>query len=319
MYEDRDAQPALARVDTYGLRLVKNIDPQPAESYALVKPRSRDYSIERPVEDPAFAVAANLYAYDAAALNARVERTEEAPDWRREIVTFDAAYGNERITASVYLPRTAPPHQVVIYFPGADATMVPSSRVLNLHNVDFVIRSGRALIWPVYKGTYERNLVMTGPNAVRDVTVQRSKDIRRTIDYVESRADLDGRRIGYYGVSLGAYIGILTSAIEPRFKATVLLGGGLARGPRAVEIDPLNFASRIRVPTLMVNGDSDYQNPLQASQLPLFRALTLPPEQKRHALFAGGHMPASINDVIREILDWYDRFLGPVGRPPVLG
>ena len=313
MYEDRDAQPALARADTYGLRLVKNIDPQPPESLAFVPTRSRDYSVERPIDEQAFAVVKNLYAYDPSELHARLERTEDAPDWRREVVTFDAAYGNERVTAYVYVPKAArPPFQVVVYFPGADATMMPSSRSLNLTNVDFVIRSGRVLVWPVYKGTYERALVMTGPNALRDVTIQRSKDIRRTIDYVAARADFDAARIAYYGVSLGAFNGILTTAMEPRLKANVLLGGGLALRPAAAEIDSLNFAPRIRVPTLMVNGDSDYQNPLQTSQLPLFRALTLPPDQKRHALFSGGHMPSQIHDIIREILDWYDRFLGPV-------
>jgi hypothetical protein len=317
MYEDRDAQPALARAETYGIRLVKNIEPQPAESLAFVPSRVRDYSVERPIDDGAFAVVKNLYAYDRVELQARLERTEDAPDWRREVVTFDAAYGNERITAYVYVPKTArPPFQVVVYFPGADATMTPSSRSLNLTNVDFVIRSGRALVWPVYKGTYERRLAIAGPNAQRDVTILRSKDIRRTIDYVASRADLDAGRIGYYGVSLGAFNGILTTALETRLKANVLLGGGLGRVPAPPEVDALNFAPRIRVPTLMVNGDSDYQNPLLTSQLPLFRALTLPPDQRRHALFSGGHMPSQIHDVMREILDWYDRFLGPVTTIP---
>ena len=64
----------------------------------------------------------------------------------------------------------------------------------------------------------------------------------------------------------------------------------------------------------MVNGDSDFQFPLETSQLPLFRLLGVPPDQKRHALFEGGHMPTQIHDVMREMLDWFDRFLGPVAN-----
>ena len=36
------------------------------------------------------------------------------------------------------------------------------------------------------------------------------------------------------------------------------------------------------------------------------------PAGQEPALFEGGHMPNQINDVIREILDWFDKFLGPI-------
>jgi hypothetical protein len=309
MYEDRDAQPPLARRATYGFRLVTNVDPQPEASYTYVQPRVRDYSIEKPIEDAAFKVAGGVYAYDHGPLNDRLERTEDAPDWRRETITLDAAYGGERIIAYVYLPKSAvPPYQTILYFPGGDAQLLRSSRDLNLTNVDFVIRSGRALVFPVTKGTYERIVVSSGPNASRDVTVARIKDLGRVVDYLATRPDIDIERLGYYGVSMGAFVGTIFNALEPRLKATVFMGGGLLRVPVRAEVDPLNFAPRIRVPTLMVNGDG--------AQRPLFRALNLPADQKRHALFSGGHMPTQIHDVMREILDWYDRFLGPVNAAP---
>jgi hypothetical protein len=37
-----------------------------------------------------------------------------------------------------------------------------------------------------------------------------------------------------------------------------------------------------------------------------------PPEQKRHAVLEGGHAPADIRGLIREVLDWLDKYLGPV-------
>ena len=54
MYEDRDAQPPINRQPTYGFRLVKNREPQPAESLAYLPPYARDYSIEKPIDDAAY-------------------------------------------------------------------------------------------------------------------------------------------------------------------------------------------------------------------------------------------------------------------------
>jgi hypothetical protein len=66
------------------------------------------------------------------------------------------------------------------------------------------------------------------------------------------------------------------------------------------------------MPTLMANGVNDFQFPFEGVQRPQFQLLPLPSDQKRHALFDGGHLPSEMHDVIREILDWYDKFLGPI-------
>jgi pimeloyl-ACP methyl ester carboxylesterase len=103
---------------------------------------------------------------------------------------------------------------------------------------------------------------------------------------------------------------VLAAALDSRFKAVVLLAGGFPRVELPAEIDLPNFAPRVHAPTLLIGGDNDFQNPLQSAQLPLFRSLGVPPDQKRHRIFNGGHMPYQIHDVIREILDWFDRYLG---------
>lgn len=104
---------------------------------------------------------------------------------------------------------------------------------------------------------------------------------------------------------------MIVTALEPRFKASVLQGTGLwTKWP--AEIDLLNFAPRVRVPTLMVNGRDDFEAPYETSQRPLFRWLGPPLEHKKHAVLEGGHAPSRYQDVIKEILDWLDRYLGPV-------
>src|SRR4029077_11081888 len=64
--------------------------------------------------------------------------------WTSQKVTFDTAYGNERMSAYVYLPKnTKPPYETVVFFPGSYAVYERSSKDLDFLGCDFVIRSGR--------------------------------------------------------------------------------------------------------------------------------------------------------------------------------
>jgi hypothetical protein len=57
------------------------------------------------------------------------------------------------------------------------------------------------------------------------------------------------------------------------YKASVLVAGGLPVEKLPPEIEPLNIAPRVRMPTLMVNGLDDFIYPVESSQVPLFRLL----------------------------------------------
>jgi eukaryotic-like serine/threonine-protein kinase len=131
-----------------------------------------------------------------------------------------------------------------------------------------------------------------------------------------SGADVAVKKPIRNGCSMGAYNGVILSALHPRVKASVLVGGGMERGTMLPEYDIVNFAPRVKQPTLMINGRNDFSYPVESAQLPLFRLLGTPEDQKRHALFEGGHLPVHVNDVIREILDWFDCYLGTVDAPP---
>jgi pimeloyl-ACP methyl ester carboxylesterase len=182
---------------------------------------------------------------------------------------------------------------------------------------DFLPRTGRALVFPIYQGMFER-FIGTGDyppddqmNAYRDMALQWSKDLGRTIDYLETRSDFDVSRLGYYGVSAGADSALPIVAIEKRFKAVILLSGGLPAVRRPAEVDPLNFASHITAPTLMLNGRDDFIFPLETVAKPLFELLGAPRDRKRLAIHEGGHVPA-LNELIRDVLSWFDEHLGPV-------
>ena len=130
--------------------------------------------------------------------------------WSRAKVTFDAAYGHERVTAYLFCRRTAPPpFQTVVYFPGGFAFLDDKLDLSSVEDTyDFLLKSGRALIVPVYKGMYERrDGFAPGDNNplafYRDHVIAWSKDLGRLLDYLDTRKDIDGTKVAYFGLSSG--------------------------------------------------------------------------------------------------------------------
>jgi hypothetical protein len=66
----------------------------------------------------------------------------------------------------------------------------------------------------------------------------------------------------------------------------------------------------------MVNGRYDASFPYQTAQLPLFRALGSAPGDKRHVVFETPHdVSQKRAELIHEVLNWYDKYLGTVEGP----
>jgi dipeptidyl aminopeptidase/acylaminoacyl peptidase len=68
----------------------------------------------------------------------------------------------------------------------------------------------------------------------------------------------------------------------------------------------------VKIPTIVLNGRDDFLFPLETSQRPFFRLLGTLEKDKRMVLYDGGHNVVTRLDVIKEALDWLDRYLGPV-------
>jgi dipeptidyl aminopeptidase/acylaminoacyl peptidase len=275
-----------------------------------------DHRGDTAIDDESFEIVRRSFDYDDRDLEARVETTDDGPEyWRHEVVTVRTAYGDERLPIHLYVPKNAdPPYQAVVYFPPSSARYLPNSANPSFPLGYFIPKSGRVLVYPIFQGTYDRQVERHGPNDNRDMTIQIGKDLRRTVDYLETRGDIDSDRLAYYGLSWGGYYGPIMTAIEPRFKASVLVAGGLYRISEGwpPEDVPQNFAPRSTVPTLMVNGKADFGAPVETNIQPMFDMLGTPEKDKRLVLLDGGHVPASPKEVIRAVLDWLDRYLGPV-------
>jgi eukaryotic-like serine/threonine-protein kinase len=305
MATEDDARPPSDRAETNGFRCVKETAPSSPQAYAPTSTivAARDFAKEKPVDDATFEVLRRVYSYDRTALDSKIEHVEELEGWRRERVSFTAAYNGERVLANIFLPKNAvPPYQPVIWFPGSYAIDLKHSDgdLPFSYYFDFLPRSGRALVYPVYKGTYERSI--GAQLRLRDALIQWSKDLGRTIDYLNSRNEFDKDKIAYYGFSLGAGEALPILALEPRLRTAILLTGGLDTDPARKQFpqtDPLNFVTRIKMPVLLLGGRFDFVFPVETSQKPLFNLLATPTDQKRHVVFEGaGHVPARIDVIL---------------------
>jgi eukaryotic-like serine/threonine-protein kinase len=325
-YSNYAQAPAMDRSPRNGLRLAvfPEAERNDAWPFAPVELRTPAPRALRPVDDAVFQVYRSQFAYDASPLNSRVEfRRERAGEWVEERITFAASYGGGRVAAHLFLPANAkPPYQTVIYFPGSNVTGGPSSGNMETYfeflRLSYLVKNGRALLFPIYAGTFERAdpalKAIHGGNdsrAFTDFMIQLVRDFSRSIDYLETRSDIDTDRLAFYGLSWGGAMGAIIPAVDERLAASVLVGGWLGFPTARPEVDPVNYVGRVRTPTLMLNGL--YDHGVEETIRPLFALLGTPAEHKRLMLYETDHMPRA-SDTIRETLAWLDRYLGPVGR-----
>jgi predicted esterase len=154
-----------------------------------------------------------------------------------------------------------------------------------------LVRTGRLVCFPVYKGMLERRFGELVLNFQRDAYVMTAKDLRRTVDYLHTRDDVDARRLIYCGLSQGALRGPVMLVVEPRFKAAVLLFGGYWRQANGrPEMEPLKFTRAVKTPVLMINGMLDNILPYEPYQTLFYQHLGsvdkrfLPIENETHGV-----------------------------------
>lgn len=319
LYGDPQALSPFDRSPENGFRCVRNTAPLPPDVVHPVKKLQRDFSKYKPASDDVFRAYSALYAYDQTPLDAKVEGVVgETEDWREEKVTYDTAYDNERMAAYLFLPKhVRPPYQTIVFS--------PSARVLDLHDsrslgdtqfFDYVVQSGRAVLYPVFYGSYERQGKTVYVGAAQQLTylANRSKDLGRSLDYLDTRADIEKNKIAYLGVSMGSAEGVIYTAIaQSRLKTAIFLDGGyfLDQPPRGG--DQADFAPRLKLPVLMVNGKYDYVFSLAECQDPLFRMLGTPDAQKEHAVLDTPHdVTEQRPELVHIVLGWLDQYLGRV-------
>jgi len=320
-FNDAITAPAFDRSPLNGIRLVQYTDTTNVAAASAELPLAfRDYRAEQPVSDEVFEVFRQAYAYDDVPLNARVVSTDTTDLWIQEQIEMDAGYGGERLTTFVFLPRGFErPHQTIVYFPGSGVIYRRSYDDLSIDRLEFLLRSGRAVVFPVYKGTFERGTDLTSDiqdesNRWRDHVIAWTKDFRRSIDYIETREEFDTDRLAYLGISWGGAVAPMMVALEDRIRVAVIIVGGLLMQDTQPMADPFHFLPRVTVPTIMINARFDSFYPLETSGRPFFDSLGTPEEQRKLVIIDANHGVLSYarDRVVGETLGWLDEYLGPV-------
>ncbi len=175
-----------------------------------------------------------------------------------------------------------------------------------------------------------------GPYAyrARDALIQTVIDLRRGLDYLETRKEIDPKRIGYIGASMGGILGSMFAGVDERVQAPVLLVAGgdwrilmekstlsmwrnaskdnaqfIEQALKVMDVvDPVHWVGRISPrPVLFINGDADDVVPVESNKA-LQNAAR---EPKTIVWYKGGHVPppTEIMNVFGQITNWLNTHL----------
>ncbi len=306
----------------------------------------------------------NFYNYDhSIPLNVEEKVEYENKYYTRYHIFYDSLNG-ERVPAHLYLPKvynpvfsseqkrekkfeevrkknslaTAPPWPVVFFmhFHISDkglAWIVASgdkgytARGLAVFAIDGIYRGERKVEGKdIIKGT---------PYEIASNMQQQVFDILRGLDYLRSRPDIDKNRIGYMGISMGAFSGMIVAAVDKSVKAISLIDGGgdfetfikkseyksvknilkyIEDNPDMVSsireifkfVDPLFYAPFISPrPIIMMNGKKDTTVPNECTQR-VYDALKDP---KEIIWFDSGHEDIPIPSITFESFKFFKKNL----------
>jgi len=100
----------------------------------------------------------------------------------------------------------------------------------------------------------------TGTESADKATIVRNfpswmKTLWDAISFVETQPHVDRERIALLGFSLGAYLSLANSAIDPRVKAVVEFFGGMPK--------EMNLFMRRLCPVLILHGENDQTVPVE--------------------------------------------------------
>lgn len=274
-----------------------------------------------------------LFAYNLKApLNARLVSRQDTTISTIERYTIRGAKG-DTVPVFFVMPKKVPAKTRVPVLVLAHGFLGDIDQMLFFAQIS--ANSGYACIIPEIAAHGARqkngqNLFGGDLDFLHDGIVETVGDFRRAIDFAVTRPRVDTRRIGFVGISLGAILGTLTTALDSRIRvfASVVGGGDWklimpaqfraiaerdaqeSRGGQLIrkynnlleDVDPKNYAARIAPrPILMLNGRSDDIIPPAAARV-LYNAARQPKTQK---WFNAGHFlpPLEVATVVQKWLD----------------
>jgi len=300
-----------------GFRTARLINPRDLNPFGdpIETQAPKDLSFYKPMSDEVF----NVYSrsFQVSSTNPKFEKVyidDSHPVWIKERIKLEVGYNNESMDVLIFKPKnsfglSAP----IIVHPGANYyTTPPEIDDINPgeFSLDFLIKSGKTLIWPAWKGSLNRMPENVASNEdtlrrFRNQFVAWVNDTDKTLDYLETRNDIDTENIFYLGMSYGALFNTHTLLFENRYKGAILyVGGSFPTYPPLS--DGINHLPRIKTPFLMLNGEQDYLVPKSAANF-FYQFTGTPTEDKKIIFYDSGHWPLPRNQMIKETLSFIDK------------
>ena len=169
--------------------------------------------------------AAHLFDYDAKQpLGGTDKIIEEFADGTLHDITYKSPKGGP-VEAYLVVPKGKGPFAAVLFGHwgnGTRAEFIPEAKLY--------ARAGAVSLMPDYpwerlQPWYKAMNHFDKPELDRDAAIQATVDLRRGLDLLLARPDVDGNRVAYVGHSYGAQWGSILSAVDRRMRTTVLMGG----------------------------------------------------------------------------------------------
>jgi len=145
-----------------------------------------------------------------------------------------------RASAVLFVPSGTGPFPAVVMMPGSNqppASFRPTA-------LELATRGAIVLVADQSQTRPGHTPLFSFTTAERDEFVQTVVDVRRAVDVLAARPDVDPQRFAFWGFSHGAFIGGIVAGVERRIASYVLQSGGGADYLRA------NAPQRLREPAL---------------------------------------------------------------------
>jgi len=321
-FNDYYGQDAFSRSSSNGVRLVKDLTNNNLPLYAeVIKKPFRDFLKLPKISKEIFEIYKRQFDYEAGPLDIKILKTDNSdPDYTYELIEYNAAYNNERMSGVLFKPKNVTGKaQAIIHFPGSNVIHTSEIEKVTLGQMArSYLKMGYAFFYPIYKGTINRQDALKSDYAdktdlYKDHVIMWGKDMKRSIDVIESRSDLDVSNLLYFGVSWGGEMANIMIPIEPRIKRAVLLVAGLEFEEAKPEVEAASYTPFIKVPILMLNGKYDYFFPSETSQKPMFELIGTNKNDKYWYLHESSHT-VPLDEFTKKVKIFLDKYSKPAGK-----
>jgi len=310
-------QPRMDRSLKNGFRTARLINPRDLNPFGdpIETQAPKDLSFYKPMSDEVFKVYSRSFEVDSSKPKSKVIYVDDShPIWIKERISIEVGYNEEMMDMLIFKPKNSfGPSSPVVIHPGSNYYSTPPE-IDDINpgefSLDFLIKSGKTLVWPAWKGSLNRMpATRSGGDRMRDfrnLYIAWVGDTNKTLDYLETRNDIDTDNIFYLGMSYGALFNTHTLLFENRYKGAILYVGGVFPTYPPL-VDGINHMPRINTPFLMLNGEQDYLVPKSAAMY-FYQSTGTPEKDKKIVFYDSGHWPLPRNQMIKETLDFIKKY-----------